>query len=29
MMLHTAAKLYGNPELLQRLKAEHKAYRVY
>ena len=29
MMLHMTAKLYGNPELLQQLKAEHKAYRGY
>lgn len=29
MMLRMAAKLYGNPELMQQLKAEHKAYRGY
>lgn len=29
MMLRMAAKLYGNPELMQQMKAEHKAYRGY
>lgn len=28
-MLMMAAKLYGNPELLAQIKAEHKAYRGY
>lgn len=29
MMLHMAARLYGDPELMQKVKAEHKAYRGY
>ncbi len=29
MMLRMAAKLYGNPELMRQLKAEHRAYRGY
>ena len=29
LLLCMTAKMYGNPQLLQQIKADHKAYRGY